>query len=152
MLSMCKTYIASLISNTIFHKRWVADTLAMVVYSTIVAGINEYFIVGLGLSQVIVARIFATPINILTARPYGIYRDFVFQKFSINSKKWVNDLVVDTFSFVSFQTPLYIIILRFSGASFWEIFTGCFSALALLLLVGRLYGLWLDLVRKLFKI
>ncbi len=145
---LVKTYTLSLINKTLLDRGWMADTLAMVILSTIFAGINEYFIVRLTFYQVVIAQLSAAPINIITARPYGVYRDFLMEKFAVHSNKWLNDLIVDTISFVSFQMPLYIIILKLSGATFVEILTGCTSALTLMFLLGRIYGVCLDVIRK----
>ncbi len=50
-------------------RSFVADTLALVVFFTIVSGLNERFIAGMSWSEVALSRSIGAPLMVLTARP-----------------------------------------------------------------------------------
>lgn len=60
-------------------RRYLADTLAMVIFSTIVGAVVEVAVAGLALEQSARIRLAAIPVMLLAGRPYGIYRDWLFR-------------------------------------------------------------------------
>ncbi|MEM8662598.1 MAG: L-alanine exporter AlaE [Pseudomonadota bacterium] len=126
------------------------DTFAGIVFFTVVPGLLELWIVGLSPSQVFWARLTAVPVLLLTGRPYGLWRDFVMVRSGALRHGQVARFLADTAAFVSFQLPIYAGILLMVGASRADIVTGVATAFVAMLAVSRVYGLYLDLVRRLF--
>ena len=57
--------------------QYAVDTFTMIAFSTPIAMANEVFIAGMDVEQSLKARGIATIVNILTARPYGKFRDYL---------------------------------------------------------------------------
>lgn len=129
-----------------------ADTLSSVTFFTVVVMALEVFVAGMTVSQSAVTRLTAAPINAVTGRPYGKFRDWMFSKTCTHSAGWVKRTMVDTTSFVLFQMTLYAGILKFSGATLQQIAVACAASTTLSLFIGRPYGLWQDFVRRIFGI
>jgi hypothetical protein len=58
----------------------IVDTLATIIFFTVVASLTELFIAGLEVREVLITRALMIPIMVLTGRPYGAWRDWVFEK------------------------------------------------------------------------
>lgn len=122
------------------------DTVATVVFFTIVAGLTELFIAGVAPIQVLAARLITIPIMILTGRPYGLWRDWIFMRFSPQHQ--MTKLAADIFAFLTFQVPVYITTLWIAGASFVEMKIAVSAAIFLMVISSRPFGMFLDLIRK----
>ena len=129
-------------------RSFVADTLALVVFFTITSGINERFIAGMAWDEVVVARSFGAVLMVLTARPYGLWRDWLFE--IVNPKTRVTGLLTDCISLLVFQVPIYVVILMVGGAEGAAILKGTAGFAIAMLLLGRPYGVFLDFVRTRF--
>lgn len=122
----------------------------MVLFSTAVGMFSELIVAGLTLQQSLQARALAVPVNLLSGRPYGWFRDAWFKLLKIHSKGTWAALAADTSAFVLFQTPLYAAILLSSGANLQQVILACSSVVGLLLISGRPFGYLLDLSRRMF--
>jgi L-alanine exporter len=131
-------------------RRYAVDTFALLLFSTLAGAFTELVIAGLTWEQTLRARLTALPVVIITARPYGVYRDWLRNRCSRGGR--VADSAVDTAAFVSFQLPIYWAILALSGASANQIARASATAIVVLLVSGRPYGFLLDRVRALFGI
>ena len=129
-------------------RSFIADTLALVIFFTITSGLNERFIAGMSWNEVLVSRAIGAPLMVLTARPYGLWRDW-FMKRTHPSSKW-GELTMDSLALLIFQLPIYIAIIVAGGASGSAILKGAAGFAVLLLILGRPYGVWLDVIRKAF--
>jgi len=130
-----------------------ADTLALLVFSTLAALFTEIVIAGLSLNQSAHARVVAVPVIIVTARPYGVYRDWVLRLFGADGAgERLRRVIADTAAFLSFQLPIYWMILAFAGASPRQIAVSSAGAIAAICISGRPYGVLLDLFRRLFGV
>lgn len=129
-----------------------ADTFAMVVFSFIVGMIIEIFISGMSFDRSLASRIVAIPVNVITAYPYGMYRDFIISLISKRTQSKLLKRIADTFSYVSFQSPVYALILVAVGADFQQIITAVLSNAVISCCIGFIYGQFLDICRKLFKV
>lgn len=135
------------------HERlrsFVADTLALVVFFTIVSGLNERFIAGMSWDEVATSRTIGAPLMVLTARPYGFWRDWFLATTKPGSPGAT--LIMDSIALLSFQVPIYVLIIFASGARGMGIVTGALGFAGLMLFLGRPYGLWLEFVRKRFRL
>lgn len=129
-------------------RRFVADTTALIVFSTVVGSIIEMAIVRMDFDQSLRARLVAIPVIVLTARPYGVYRDWAMRAWATGGA--LRRIAADTVAFGSFQLPIYWGILAFAGASLGEIAASSATAIALLFVSGRPYGILLEAFRRLF--
>lgn len=129
-------------------RSFAADTLALVIFFTVVSGLNERFIAGMSWPEVATSRSIGAVLMVLTARPYGYWRDWF-----LNMTKPATPtatLVMDSIALLSFQVPVYVLIIFASGARGMGVVTGTVGFAVLMLVLGRPYGLWLDFVRRRF--
>lgn len=129
-----------------------ADTFAMVVFCFVAGMIIEIFISCMTFEQSLASRTLSIPVNIAIAWPYGVFRDFVLRqgrKISAGSMmKNISDLV----AYVLFQSPVYAAILYTVGASSEQIVTAVASNALVSCGMGVLYGYFLDMCRRWFKV
>jgi len=133
-------------------RRVLADILTMVLFSTVIGMTIELAIAGLTIVQSVQARFMAVPVNMITGRPYGIYRDWLFSKTKIAPDQQVLRAIGDTVAFVSFQIPLYAMVLVISGATLSQVILAGASMSIVFLFSGRPYGMCLDWMRDLFAV
>ncbi|EJD1980237.1 L-alanine exporter AlaE [Salmonella enterica] len=130
----------------------VADTFAMVVYCSVVNMLIEIFLSGMSFEQSLSSRLVAIPVNILIAWPYGVYRDLIMRVARKASPAgWAKNLA-DVLAYVTFQSPVYIIILLTVGAGWHQVVAAVSSNIVVSMLMGAVYGYFLDYCRRLFKV
>jgi len=127
-------------------KAFIIDTVGTVVFFTIVAGLTELFIAGMEPSQVLTARLITIPVMVLTGRPYGLWRDWVFARFSPEGR--LMNIIADIFAFLTFQVPVYVTTLFIAGADFMEIQVAVSAAIFFMIVLSRPFGLFLENLRK----
>lgn len=127
-------------------KAFIVDTAGTVTFFTIVAGLTELLIAGLEPSQVLVARLITIPVMILTGRPYGLWRDYVFSR-SLPKARW-SKMIADVFAFVTFQVPVYSATLAIAGATLQEIQAAVSAAIGFMIVLSRPFGFFLEVLRK----
>ena len=100
------------------------------------------------------ARLIGLFIITSTARPFGIWRDWIFKRCKLTEQnKGLFPYVVDTFAYLSFEMPLYLINLSISGASPDQMIRSVFIFCLIAGVVGRPYGIYRTFLRaKIFKI
>jgi exosortase/archaeosortase len=133
-------------------RKFFADMIAVVISSTIIGMLIEVVISGMTFEQSIQARLLAVPINLITAIPYGMFRDFVFKFTRVNSGGKIKKCIVDILTFAVFQVPLYSAILTFSGANAKQIILACSTVTIISIFVGRIMGIFIDFFRRLLKV
>src|SRR5262245_23237258 len=133
-------------------RKFLADTVALVIFSTLIGLALELVIAGMTLAQSLQARVTSVPVQLLTARPYGIFRDWVFRISGADKAGRVRRAIADIGAFVAFQIPVYAAILLLAGARLSQVAAACSSAIIVLLISGRPYGLFLELIRRLFRV
>jgi hypothetical protein len=129
-----------------------ADTFAMVVYCSVVNMMIEIFLSGMSFDQSLSSRLVAVPVNILIAWPYGVYRD-ACMRFArrYSSASWVKNLA-DVLAYITFQSPVYALILLSVGADWNQIAAAVSSNIVVSMLMGAVYGYFLDYCRRLFRL
>lgn len=90
--------------------KFAADGLAMNAFSLVYI-LNEKFIGGMDWGEAWATRGAAAVGNALTGRPYGIYNDWVRNKFGVKEKSSFRKYFADVVAFVSGQTPLYALYM-----------------------------------------
>ncbi|MEX0531599.1 L-alanine exporter AlaE [Raoultella terrigena] len=126
---------------------FIADTAALILFFTTTGIINERVIAGMTWEQVLHARLLGAVLMVPVARPYGIWRDWLMRRAGPGR---VSQLLWDSAALVSFQVPIYALIIAFSGASGSGLVRGTLGAALMMLCLGRLYGAFLNWVRRLF--
>ncbi|HEV2503581.1 MAG TPA: L-alanine exporter AlaE [Mesorhizobium sp.] len=132
-------------------RRYFADTVAQIVFSTIVGAFVEIVVAGLTPWQSMGVRLAAIPVILFVGRPYGIYRDWLFAVTAGNSNQ-LKAAAVDTVANISFQIPIYCVLLAINGATIPQIVSASGSIVVISALSGRPYGLYLVWCRKLFGV
>ena len=138
--------------TNISWRHFIADTIARVTFS-VATGMVIELSAGMTVTESLVSRAVAQPTTAITARPYGWLRDKALGYCGITKKQWFWWGVINIITYACFYCPQYAAIRYFIigvGARETWIATGILAASSLLL--GILFGLWLDLVRKIFGI
>ena len=130
-----------------------ADTFALVVYFFVIGMIIEIVISGMSFQQSLSSRLVSIPVNILIAWPYGVYRDaFIrFARRHAGQNTWARNLA-DLLAYVSFQSPVYAVILWSVGADLEQITTAVTSNALVSMAMGVAYGYFLEYCRRLFRV
>ncbi len=63
----------------VFNRDMLADTFAMITFG-IVVGMSVELLAGLSFEQSLQSRLLSIPVNLLTARAYGLYRDWLIRR------------------------------------------------------------------------
>ncbi|MFX3679864.1 L-alanine exporter AlaE [Oceaniradius stylonematis] len=134
--------------RTIVSRDFLADTTALVVFFTIAGIINERFVAGMAWDEVARSRAIGAPLMVLTARPYGIWRDWVMARAKTSGR--ISRFAHDVVALLLFQVPIYVAIIYAGGATGDALWRGALGAAVYMLVLGRPYGLWLDVVRRWF--
>ena len=124
----------------------IIDTIGTVIFFTTVAGLTELFIAGMEPRQVLIARLIMIPVMVLTARPHGLWRDWVFARFA--PQTWLMNTLADIFAFLIFQVPVYVTTLYVAGATIMEIQVAVSAAIIFMILLSRPFGLFLEVLRR----
>ncbi|HEX4502091.1 MAG TPA: L-alanine exporter AlaE [Scandinavium sp.] len=129
-----------------------ADTFAMVVYCSVVNMLIEIFLSGMSFEQSLSSRMVAIPVNMLIAWPYGFYRDWMMQHARrLSPTKGMKNLA-DVVAYVTFQSPVYVVILLSVGADWHQIAAAVSSNIVVSMMMGAVYGYFLDYCRRLFRV
>ena len=54
-----------------------ADTFALITFGLVVGMAVEILVAGLTIDQSLQSRLLSVPVNMIIARPYGVYRDWM---------------------------------------------------------------------------
>lgn len=134
-------------------KKFLVDTLATISASFPAGLFNEVVIAGMTLGQSLYARFMAIWIDLFTARPYGIYRDFIFTRFkTAEASSLFKKIMTDVFSYVTFQVPVYMLILFCAGATLNQVIIASSTCALFSTVSGRPFGMILDWFRRLFGV
>jgi hypothetical protein len=122
------------------------DIFAMNSFSWAIAIPIELGLAGMGWREHLQVRLMAIFFNTAIARPFTLYRNWVMGRFGGGTA--LNTYLVDTFVFLSFQFPLYLLNMLLGGASWAEIATASATFMLIAGGLGRPYGIYLDWLRQ----
>jgi hypothetical protein len=142
-----KKLALSLESRSERRKSFIADTLALILFFTTTGVINERFIAQMTWEEVFDARLLGALLMIPVGRPYGLWRDWMMKRATDTR---ISRLFWDSAALLSFQVPIYAAIIAVSGASGKGLLYGVLGATIMMLVLGRPYGWFLNIVRRLF--
>lgn len=121
----------------------------MIIFSTIVGMIIELMIAQMSWEKLVHTRLIAVLTNLLTGGMNGIWLNKVRSKFRVE-KHWVRQFLADISAFMSFQALVYLTNLLIAGAGWDQIVKAILSAAFICAIAGKPYGLFIDLIRKIF--
>ncbi|OED42918.1 hypothetical protein ACH42_11350 [Endozoicomonas sp. (ex Bugula neritina AB1)] len=134
-----------------FKREAIADTFALITFGLVVGMFVELFVAGLTLEQSIQSRLMSIPVNLLIARPYGIYRDWVIDWNVPGKKNFLGSTLLDIIAFISFQIPVYAVLVGTTGAGIDQVMTACIGQIGAMVVMGRPFGLWMQMCRHWFN-
>ena len=129
----------------------IADIFTLVTFAFVVGMFVEIALSGLTLEQSFQSRLFAIPLNVIAARPYGLYRDWLLLVTRAENKGRVIPIVIDILAFLSFMIPQYAAVLWWVGADPIQILVACISVVIMSVVVGRPYGLYMVFCRRIVE-
>ncbi len=135
----------------LFKREAIADVFALITFGLTVGLLVELFVAGLSLEQALQSRLMNIPANLLIARPYGLYRDWIISRNILNKKSFIGAALLDIIAFTSFQIPVYALCVAATGAVVDQIITACLGQIGAMVIMGRPFGLWIQLCRSWFK-
>jgi|TARA_B110000977_G_C10833347_1_gene398993 hypothetical protein len=127
-------------------KSYFIDTAATITFFTVIAALSELLIAGMNPTQVLIARLIMMPVMMVTARPYGLWRDWFFSK--TRPQRWLTNVVGDIIAFITFQVPVYVATLALAGANASEIAAAVSASIVFMILLSRPFGIYLEAVRN----
>ncbi|MGI9280606.1 MAG: L-alanine exporter AlaE [Endozoicomonas sp.] len=127
-----------------------ADTFALISFGLVVGMLVEILVAGLTIEQSLQSRLMSIPVNMLIARPYGIYRDWMMCYSRLFGSRRVGNTVLDIFAFISFQIPVYAALIAITGATMEQVITASLGQIGALMLMARPYGVYMQLCRNWF--
>lgn len=134
----------------IFNRDMLADTFAMITFG-IVVGMSVELLAGLSFEQSLQSRLMSIPVNLLTARAYGLYRDWLIRRGSFMGNGFIQMTLLDALAFLSFQIPLYASLVLSTGASIEQLLIACAGQVGAMLIMGRPYGIYMQFCRNWFR-
>jgi hypothetical protein len=135
--------------NTQKLKNFWADTFALNTFCYLISIPIELGFAQMTFTTHLTARFIGLFIITGTARPFGIWRDFVFRKLKISaSDTGIKPYIVDTLAYLSFELPLYMINMSMSGASLTQALRAALIFCVIAGVVGRPYGLYRAYIRR----
>lgn len=133
-------------------KKFFVDTFALNLFIIFVAFFVEVVFSGIPLSVFWKGRLIMIIPNTLTVVPYARTRIFIGNKLSFLKNIKIKNIVRDTVAFILYRVPLVFVVLAILGVPFVQIITACLISTAISGFTGRPYGIFLDRVRKVFKV
>ncbi|CAM3626486.1 L-alanine exporter AlaE [Parendozoicomonas haliclonae] len=127
----------------------VADMFSLVIFSFFVNGSIE-LLSGLTFAQMLQSRVTAIPVNMVIARPYGLFRDAIMRFGGAENGGFLRKTGLDITSYILFQVPVYTLILLSAGVATDAIMTAVAGQMVGFVLAARPYGLWLQFCRTRF--
>lgn len=127
-----------------------ADTFALISFGLVIGMLVEILVAGLSVDQSVQSRLLSIPVNMLIARPYGMYRDWMMSFSRLFPARMLGNTILDIIAFVSFQIPVYGCLLLTTGASIEQIITASVGQIGVLVLMARPYGVYMQICRNWF--
>lgn len=89
----------------------------------------------------------------LTARPYGIFRDWVLKKTNVRKEQVAKYIFANQVAYALFFCPQYALVLWLEGATWPQIWKAAGFVALTSPILGTLFGYWMDFIRtRIFKV
>jgi len=136
------------------RKEKIVDAFSNVSYSLVTGAALDYFS-GLNFWGIITSRASASGLNAVTGAPYGLWRNFVFNKTRTSDENSIfRKGFVDFLAFNSFQTPIYASAVALGslvseGEVKWDkVADGAINLALVSPLIGPTLGIYYDFLRN----
>ncbi|MBI4919455.1 L-alanine exporter AlaE [archaeon] len=130
--------------------KFLIDTLAMLFFTTATGMIVELGIAKLTLTQSLASRVMWILPNLLTGGAYAGYMDWWREK--LLAKSFLKSAFSDIVAFLTFQTPIYILILLLAGANLNQLLKATTSITIMAPILGVTAGWFVVWIRKMFEV
>lgn len=115
----------------------------------------EILIAGMTVMQSLYSRGVNTPIVMLTARPYGMFRDWMLKKTNVHvdekgkpvKGQKVRYILTNQLAYAVFFCPQYALVLWLEGATWPQIWKAAGTVALTSPILGALFGYWMDFMR-----
>jgi hypothetical protein len=87
-------------------RRFIVDTIAIIIFFTSIAALTELFVAGMTPSEVLKTCLIMIPMMVITGPPYGVWRDWFFNK-TKPTVSWSKTLI-DGLTFLSLASNLRV--------------------------------------------
>lgn len=133
-------------------KRFLVDILTLNLFIILTAFIVEVVISGIPWSVFWKGRLIMIIPNIITVEPYNRTRIWMGKKLGEWKSSRLHQIVRDTIVFILYRVPLVFIVLTLLGAPIEKVISACIAATLISGFTGRPYGIFLDWMRRMFKV
>jgi hypothetical protein len=133
-------------------KRFFVDMFALNIFIIFSAFLVEVVFSGIPWNIFWKGRLVMIIPNIITVEPYNRTRLWIGKKLGIWKSARLHQIVRDTIVFLLYRVPLVFIVLTLLGASKEKVISACIAATLISGFTGRPYGIFLDWMRRIFKV
>lgn len=128
-------------------RAFAADTTALILFFTVTGALNERFVSGMSWDEVLHARLLGAALMVPVGRPYGMWRDRLMRHAGPTR---ASRIFWDSLALLTFQVPIYAVIIAVSGATGRGLLLGVLGAACIMGVSGRPYGAFLNWIRRLY--
>lgn len=133
-------------------KKFIVDFVALNTFVIATAFFVEVVFSGIMLMVFLKGRLIMIIPNMITVEPYNRTRMWIGRKLGEwKSTRW-HQIVRDTLVFILYRVPLVFIVLTLLGAPVEKVISACLAATLISGFTGRPYGMFLDWMRKVFRV
>jgi len=133
-------------------KKFLVDTLSLNIFIIFVAFFVEVVFSAIPWSIFWKGRLIMLIPNIITVEPYNSTRVWVGKKLGNWKSQKFHQIIRDTLVFIIYRVPLVFIVLLLFGTPIHKVLSACVVSILVSGFTGRPYGIFLDWMRKMFKV
>lgn len=133
-------------------KKFLVDTLALNIFIILSAFFVEVVFSAIPWSIFWRGRLIMIIPNIITVEPYNLTRAWIGQKLGAWKSDRAHQIIRDSIVFIIYRVPLVFLVLTFLGTPIHKVVSACIVATLISGFTGRPYGIFLDWMRKMFKV
>lgn len=133
-------------------KKFLIDILSLNIFIIVVAFVVEVVISGIPWNIFWRGRLIMIIPNIITVEPYNRTRTWIGYKLRNIKSQRLSQILRDTIVFILYRVPLVFIVLALLGTPIEKIIIACITSTLISGFTGRPYGIFLDWMRKIFRV
>lgn len=133
-------------------KRFLVDILALNIFIIFSSFLVEVVFSGIPWSIFWRGRLIMILPNIITVEPYNRTRVWIGQKLGTWKSDRLHQIIRDSIVFILYRVPLVFIVLTFLDTPIHKVISACIVATVISGFTGRPYGVFLDGMRRIFKL
>ncbi len=133
-------------------KRFLVDTFALNVFIIFSAFFVEVVFSAIPWSIFWRGRLIMILPNIITVEPYNRTRVWIGKKLGIWKSDRLYQITRDSIVFILYRVPLVFLVLTFLDTPIHKVISACIVATLVSGFTGRPYGVFLDWMRRIFRL